>query len=56
MVDETVTLTLKTGKVRVFEKAKFAVEGAFILIQIGAHIWGWESHEVKSFEVVKKSG
>lgn len=52
----TITIVLKTGKTKTFEKAALAVDGGFLVVQQGDRFYGWEASEVKSFEVVKKSG
>jgi hypothetical protein len=53
---DKVTVVFITGKTKVYEKANLAVQDGFLLVQLGDVIEAYNSDQIKSFVVVKKSG
>jgi len=52
---DKVTVTFKSGKIRVFEKASLAAQDGFLLVQAGEIVFGYSPDEIKSFEVKKNA-
>ena len=52
---DKITVTFKSGKTRVFEKAQLAEAASFLVVQQGEIVYGFSPDEIKSFEVKRNA-